>query len=68
MPVNFLLHLGKSSCAWYEFQCNNGKCIVYLDICNWKDDCGDGSDESRSYGALCGMLNYVSLQQRYIFL
>ena len=28
-------------------------------MCDFKDDCGDNSDESRSYGALCGMLNCV---------
>ena len=55
--VNFVLHLG--TCGWGEFQCNNGKCIRSYYICDSDDDCGDNSDESRSYGALCGMLNYV---------
>ena len=59
---NFVLHLGQSSCPWYKFQCNNGKCIWSEQVCNLKDDCGDGSDESRLYGALCGMLSYVFLQ------
>ena len=59
---NSVLHLGQSACDSYEFQCNNGKCIWYRWMCNLKDDCGDGSDESRSYGALCGMLSYVFLQ------
>ena len=54
LPVNFVLHLGKSSCFSFEFQCKNGKCIWLDDFCNFKDDCGDNSDESR-----CGMLNYV---------
>ena len=36
------------------FQCNNGKCISNYSICNYRDDCGDNSDESRKYGALCG--------------
>ena len=28
-------------------------------MCDRKNDCGDNSDESRTHGALCGMLNYV---------
>ena len=28
-------------------------------MCNFNNDCGDNSDESRADGALCGMLNYV---------
>ena len=59
---NFVLHLGKSSCYSNGFQCNNGKCILNNWVCDLMDDCGDGSDESRSYGALCGMLSYVFLQ------
>ena len=58
LSVNFVLHLAKSSCGWYEFQCNNGKCIDKDEVCDLKDNCGDNSDESTSY-ALCGMLNYV---------
>ena len=59
---NSVLHLGQSACRSDEFQCNNGICIWYGWMCNLRDDCGDGSDESRSYGALCGMLSYVFLQ------
>ena len=55
----FYLCLGKRSCRFNEFQCNNGNCIKALDICDHKNDCGDNSDESRTHGILCGMLNYV---------
>ena len=58
LSVNFVLHLAKSSCEMFEFQCNNGKCIDQDEVCDLKDNCGDNSDESTSY-ALCGMLNYV---------
>ena len=51
--------LGKPSCLLHEFQCNNGKCIMGWHVCNLKNDCGDYSDESRTDGALCGMLNYL---------
>ena len=49
-------------CDYDQFQCNNGKCIYgkcIYQVCDFKDDYGDKSDESRSYDALCGMLNYV---------
>ena len=59
LSFNFVLHLAKSSCSSFQFQCNNGIFIGNEQICNFKDDCGDNSDESRSYGVLCGMLNYA---------
>ena len=43
------------TCEKYDrFQCNNGKCISKLGICDFRDDCGDNSDESNTDGALCG--------------
>ena len=60
MSFNFILHLG-NSCRSYEFQCSNGKCIFNWYVCDFKDHCGDNSDETRSY-ALCGMLNLCFLQ------
>ena len=59
MSVDFVLHLGKPSCASWQFQCNNGKCIDGARICNGGDDCEDNSDESKKDGAFCGMLKYV---------
>ena len=38
-----------------EFQCNNSRCIYPTQICDLKDDCGDGSDEDtfcRDYDCL----------------
>ncbi|XP_048766872.2 low-density lipoprotein receptor-related protein 2-like isoform X2 [Ostrea edulis] len=32
-------------CDYYEFTCDNGKCIDWLRRCDVIDDCGDGSDE-----------------------
>ena len=57
--LDFFLHLGKPSCNYQEFQCNNGKCIYEWDICDGKDDCGDNTDESKTSGAFCGMLKNV---------
>ena len=44
------LHLESTSCARYQFQCKNRKCISKTNLCNWRDDCGDNSDET-----FCGM-------------
>ena len=46
-----------------KFQCNNGKCISKYLICNSNDNCGDGSDESKTDGAFCGMFlnSFVTL-------
>ena len=35
-------------------QCNNGKCIVADFICNFRNDCGDNSDESKTDRPFCG--------------
>ena len=55
----FFCTLGKPSCDYGEFQCNNGKCINFWKICDWRDDCGDNTDESKTNGAFCGMLKNV---------
>lgn len=34
-------------CSDDKFSCRNGRCISKQLLCNRKDDCGDGSDESR---------------------
>ena len=60
MSLNFILHLDHP-CGDWRFQCRNGKCIPNWRVCDFEDDCGDNSDETRSY-ALCGMLNLCFLQ------
>ena len=32
-------------CASFQRKCPKGICIFDLQVCNGKDDCGDGSDE-----------------------
>ena len=44
------LHLESTSCPRDQFQCKNRKCISKNNLCNWRDDCGDSSDET-----FCGM-------------
>ncbi|XP_076310963.1 sortilin-related receptor-like isoform X2 [Tachypleus tridentatus] len=38
-------HCVKSTCAPYQFHCNNSRCIFATWRCDSEDDCGDGSDE-----------------------
>ena len=33
-------------CTEGEFQCNSGKCVSTYRVCDFKDDCGDNSDEA----------------------
>ena len=45
---SYLTFLQKSKSGAYQhdyFQCNNGKCIEYHQMCDLIDDCGDMSDE-----------------------
>lgn len=54
-------------CAADSFKCASGKCIPNAQMCDGKDDCGDGSDEgscsngedgiSPSNAASCGFLH-----------
>ncbi|XP_065297471.2 MAM and LDL-receptor class A domain-containing protein 1-like isoform X2 [Dermacentor albipictus] len=36
-----------NNCTDSEFRCSNGACIEKSDLCNYVDDCGDNSDESK---------------------
>lgn len=37
------------------FQCSNGKFIWKYRVCDFDNDCGDNSEESRKDGAFCGI-------------
>jgi len=32
-------------CGFDEFRCANGQCVHLVAVCNWHNECGDGSDE-----------------------
>ncbi|CAN8030095.1 unnamed protein product, partial [Ixodes persulcatus] len=36
----------RTECSKGEFSCGNGVCIDERDVCNYVDNCGDGSDET----------------------
>jgi len=40
------------TCRDDQFTCTNGQCIAADDVCNFKFDCVDGSDENQQ---ACGM-------------
>lgn len=37
--------LDSNNCSEYQFQCDDGDCIHISQVCNFKQDCIDGSDE-----------------------
>jgi hypothetical protein len=45
--------LESRTCSDYQFQCDDGDCIHISQVCNFKDDCIDGSDE------YCGLSAFV---------
>nr|XP_060615948.1 low-density lipoprotein receptor-related protein 1B-like [Anolis sagrei ordinatus] len=44
-PLNIKCRSAEQSCNSSFFMCKNGKCIPQGDVCDTKQDCGDGSDE-----------------------
>ena len=41
------------TCRDDQYTCRSGQCIAADDVCNFKNDCADGSDED---SAACGMV------------
>ena len=46
------LGIVKPACNKSEFTCGNGHCVSQYALCDFTDDCGDGSDEDAK---TCGM-------------
>nr|XP_039270832.1 MAM and LDL-receptor class A domain-containing protein 1-like [Styela clava] len=36
---------GNSVCSGDQFSCTDGKCLLYDEVCDYRNDCDDGSDE-----------------------
>lgn len=50
-------------CEESQFRCTNGLCIDHSSLCDFTDDCGDGSDEQESE---CGQLdNRCNFEESY---
>ncbi|XP_071039448.1 uncharacterized protein CG3556 isoform X3 [Parasteatoda tepidariorum] len=55
-------------CSYYQFRCQNDKCVERRDFCNGRNDCGDNSDERNcrtsscrnGKGIVCGNAYYNS--------
>ena len=48
--------LSESVCSSKNFVCANGNCLEESKMCDYHDDCGDGSDE----GTICSGIILVS--------
>ena len=51
----------QEQCMAHEFQCENNMCISVDYVCDEKDDCNDGSDETN-----CGGFSFCELKQKII--
>nr|XP_006820069.1 PREDICTED: uncharacterized protein LOC100370225 [Saccoglossus kowalevskii] len=51
------LNCQRGNCLSNQFKCNNGKCLPLTLKCNFRDDCGDNSDELLDGG--CTIRNCV---------
>ncbi|KAJ7345792.1 hypothetical protein JRQ81_001742, partial [Phrynocephalus forsythii] len=52
-PVNVKCRSAEQSCNSSLFLCKNGKCIPQEEVCDTKQDCGDGSDERNCHVNEC---------------
>ncbi|CAK8673578.1 unnamed protein product [Clavelina lepadiformis] len=59
-----------SNCTSNQFECDNGRCVSWTNLCDFVDDCGDKSDEMRHvHGFKCVLgveRNVCVLPQRYL--
>lgn len=40
---------GAAACPPNHFKCASGRCVYQAYVCDGRDDCGDGSDESTAH-------------------
>jgi len=54
----------QTTCLWWQFSCDNGKCIDLRRKCNGYDECGDRSDE-RGCGGIVSLVIGYSISVKY---
>ena len=42
---HFVCFSVERKCPFFQWKCPKGICLDYIQVCDGKDDCGDGSDE-----------------------
>ncbi|EDV21956.1 uncharacterized protein TRIADDRAFT_59472 [Trichoplax adhaerens] len=56
-PVTGATTSGPSACTALQFRCRSGQCVDKSLVCNFNNDCNDGSDETNCVNTTCNFEN-----------